>query len=132
MTSEHILLATGGVLGINMHVLSAMVTRQRYLLRVSLGDGGGTPAHEPLRVAMRAQANFAEYVPLILLLLGGLTLAGADSRLILGLSVVLVIARIAHPIGMYRPAPNPLRAGGIILTWCVLLVASFAAILYAL
>jgi hypothetical protein len=132
MTSGHILLATGGVLGIILLVLSAMVTRQRYLLRVSLGDGGGAPANEPLRTAMRAQANFAEYVPLILLLMVGLTLEGADSRLILGLSVVLVISRIAHPIGMYRPAPNPFRAGGIMLTWAVLLVASLSAILYAL
>jgi len=132
MTSGQILLACGGTLGVILVVLSVMVVRLRFQLRVWLGDGNGTPEHKPLRVAMRAQANFIEYVPLTLLLLAGLGLAGANSRLILGLSVALVISRIAHPIGMYRPAPNPFRAGGIMLNWVVLLVASCAAIIRAL
>lgn len=126
MTSIHILLGTGGVLGLILFVLSIMVVRQRLRLKVMLGDGDGALETEALRTAMRVQANFVEYVPLTLLLLSGMAMAGANCLLTIGLSALLVIARILHPIGMYRPSPNAFRASGALLTWLVLLVASGA------
>ena len=76
-------------------------------------------------------ANFAEYVPLILILLGGIEYAGAPHNLVLGLAVALVVARLSHAFGLPRPAPNPLRAAGASLTWIVLLVASAEALILA-
>jgi hypothetical protein len=40
----------------------------------------------------------------------------------------LVVARIAHVIGMARPAPNPFRAVGALVTWALLLGLSAWAI----
>jgi hypothetical protein len=41
--------------------------------------------------------------------------------------IVYVLARLAHPFGMERPGANPLRAGGMIVTWAVLVgLAAYA------
>jgi uncharacterized membrane protein YecN with MAPEG domain len=72
--------------------------------------------------------NFAEFVPLALILLGGIEAGGAPHHLVLGLAVALVVARIAHPLGLLRPAPNPPRAVGVVLTLGVLIVASVTAL----
>ena len=122
-------LATAGLLGLIYMVLSVRVTNERRKTKVSVGDGGGTG---PLLVAVRSQANFAEYVPIILILFAGIELAGGSHGLLVILAVLLVAGRIAHPLGMGRPAPNPYRAGGAVLTWLVLLIASLWALLLAL
>jgi uncharacterized membrane protein YecN with MAPEG domain len=44
---------------------------------------------------------------------------------------VLVVARVLHPFGMDRPAPNPYRAAGAMLTWVALLALVIWAILLA-
>jgi len=49
-----------------------------------------------------------------------------------GLAVLLIAGRIAHPVGMARKAPNPFRAGGAILTWVVITLASLDALRIAL
>ena len=32
-----------------------------------------------------------------------------------------MLGRLAHPFGMDRPAPNPLRVGGMVATWMPML-----------
>lgn len=93
-----------------------------------LGEGDGAPGAAALKIAVRAHANFAEFVPLALILLGAIEAAGAPHGLLLGLAVALVLARLAHPIGMARAAPNPLRAGGALVTWAVIAVAAITAL----
>jgi uncharacterized protein len=51
------------------------------------------------------------------------------SRWLWALGVGLVVARLAHPLGMDRPAPNRLRAIGAGLTWVVLFLLVVWAIL---
>lgn len=131
MTSLQILLGTIGVLGLIFMMLTVNVQRQRITTNTHLGDGSGGTGTEALLVAVRSHANFAEYVPLSLLLIGGIAYAGVNRYLMLGLCVALVAGRIMHPFGMRLPAPNPLRAGGIILNWVVILIASFTAIIMA-
>ncbi|QKR99025.1 MAPEG family protein [Sphingomonas sp. CL5.1] len=82
---------------------------------VMLGDGG----KPEMLAGMRAHANFAEYAPFVLILTGLIELARGPSLWLWVLTVVFVIARIAHPIGIMRPAPNPLRATGAVGTWIV-------------
>ena len=132
MQSFHITLFTAGVLGLIFLGISVHVVRQRVATKVVLGDGDAKPGTEGLRVAIRMHANFAEYVPLILILLGGIEYAGAPHDLVLGLAVALVAARLAHAFGLPRPTPNLLRAGGVILTWIVLVTASITALALAL
>jgi uncharacterized membrane protein YecN with MAPEG domain len=82
-----------------------------------------------LRVDIRSHANFAEYVPISLILLAGIEAAGANRTLCLMLAVMLILSRFMHPIGMARKAPNPLRAGGAILAWLMILGAAVTALL---
>ncbi len=131
MISFKILLAATGLLGLIFLALTANVLRQRYATRTILGDGNGEVGKQALYVAVRSHANFAEYVPLSLLLIGGVSFAGAGPHLVLGLCMGLVAARIMHPFGMVLPAPNVLRGGGMVLNWAVLAVASVMGILLA-
>jgi uncharacterized membrane protein YecN with MAPEG domain len=72
------------------------ISRLRYELKVSVGDGG----REPLLRRMRAQANFIENAPFFLILLAGLEVSGAN-RIALGtIAAVFILARIAHGVGM--------------------------------
>lgn len=132
MKNLTILLLPSGLLGLLLVVLAANVTRYRFQTRVMLGEGDGGPAHARLRSAIRAHANFTEYVPLTLLLLAADGFAGVPQGWLGWLAGGLVAARLAHAIGMPRPAPNPWRAGGAMLTWAVLLAASLLAIWQAL
>ncbi len=132
MTSLHILLLTSGILGIFYLALSFAVIRQRFITKTLLGDGASHADKRGLLTAVRVHGNFAEYVPLALLLLGGMVAEGAGPRRIGLLCAALVLARLAHAIGMYIPKPNPWRAGGMMLNFTVLLTASIALILKAL
>ena len=127
-----ITLATAGVLGLIYLVLTARVTMARRTTQTMVGDGSGKPGAEALLTAVRAHANFAEYVPLILILMGGIELAGGSHTLLVILGVLLVVGRALHPVGMALPGANPYRAGGAVLTWAVLLVAGLWALLLAL
>jgi hypothetical protein len=79
-----------GILAIVFFGLSLRVIAVRG--RVSLGDGGDAVV---LR-RMRGHANFAEYVPLILLMMGFLELNQASAILLHGMGLALVAARLLH------------------------------------
>ena len=61
-----------GFLGLVFIFLSVRVIRARRQERVALGDGG----NPQVRRAMRVHANFAEYVPLALILIAFAELQG--------------------------------------------------------
>ena len=112
-----------GILGLIYFALSAWVVMGRGKYRVIHGDGGKAP----LNRRIRAHANFAEYVPLILLL-AALIEAGGGATGIHALLAPLVIARLMHPIGMVARENSTqqiaFRAPGAIITWVVLVAAS--------
>jgi uncharacterized membrane protein YecN with MAPEG domain len=115
-----------GVLGLIYLVLCGRVIAGRFRGRVLMGAGDESG---PLFVAFRSQANFAEYVPICLILIGFLELRSGKTLLVEALAVLLVVARIAHPVGMAMKAPNPFRAGGALATLLVLGVAGVAAVI---
>lgn len=84
--------------------------------KVMIGDGGDSR----LAAGMRAQANFVEYAPFVLILMGLIELAGGSSFWLWVLGGAFIVARIGHGWGMMRPAPNIGRAGGAIGTWAIL------------
>jgi uncharacterized membrane protein YecN with MAPEG domain len=121
-------LHAASLLGILFVVLSALVVAGRTTSKVMIGSGEGS-AEAQLLVAVRCHANFAEYVPLALLLIGLLELQTGHTLLVKILAGTLVVARVLHPVGMRMKAPNPLRAGGFLLTVIVLAVASIKGLL---
>jgi uncharacterized membrane protein YecN with MAPEG domain len=113
---------TSALLGFMFIYLTSQVIRLRGKSGASLGDGSGAtiaPGQEstvPLLVATRSHANFAEFVPLALILLGFVEACHAAQWFVCLLASMLLIARVAHPIGMGRKIPNPFRAAGLVLT----------------
>ena len=95
-------LATACMLGIAYAGLSVAVGRRRGLANVSLGLGSdvGVAIGEeykapPLLVAIRRHGQFAEYVPISILLLLLLELNHANTVALTGLAGVLVLSRLA-------------------------------------
>jgi uncharacterized membrane protein YecN with MAPEG domain len=120
-------LATAGACGLLFLVLSWRVVQARVSEKVAMGDGGS----DLLITRMRTHANFTEYVPLILVMMGFLEATGANRVAISIMGVALVAVRIAHAIGMPLPAPNPFRFVGTLGSWLILAVASLYAIVHA-
>lgn len=109
------------LLGVLFIFLSFMVSKNRLRAHVSLGDG----SDEGLEQAIRAQGNFAEYVPMALLLLGLVEVQGAAAGLVHGLGATLLVSRLMHAWGISRPkAVHPGRKFGTIFTWLMILAAS--------
>jgi len=101
--------------------LSFAVIQQRLSKGVGLGSGG-VPE---LEVAIRAHANFSEYVPFALILLWFVETVTYEHNLALILGCILIIARIAHLIGLRNPENFMiLRKLGIVATFIVMLVSA--------
>jgi uncharacterized membrane protein YecN with MAPEG domain len=117
------------VLAIVYILLSAWVVRGRFAFQVLHGDGGN---RDMLR-RMRAHANFAEYVPLALLLIALVEMRGGAPTTMHCLLAPLTVARIAHPFGM-TAAPNSIRQYGmrglpVIVTLLVILSTAIILLL---
>jgi uncharacterized protein len=82
--------------------LSFAVIGLRRKNKISLGSGG----HEDLERAIRAQGNFAEYVPLGIILIACLELNGAPWWLVLAPGTTLIIGRAIHAEGIHELPPN--------------------------
>ena len=104
--------------------LSSWIIAGRVTKDTLFGDG----SDEAMTRRIRAHANFIEYVPLNLILIGLLEAGGASEWLAEALLIALVVARILHPVGMMAPKNSvqqfACRGGGIIVTLLVMLVAS--------
>lgn len=101
-------------------VLLALAGRVSWVRRakgINLGDAGD-PA---LQRAVRAHANAAENMPLALILLLAVELAGAAAWLLHGAGAALVVGRVLHAWGLNRSAGASFgRVAGMALTWGVM------------
>ena len=113
----------GAFFGLLFLGLSLWVVIGRAKGGVHHGDGG----QEALNRRIRAHANFAEYVPLILLLAALVEAGGAAPRTLHMLLLPLLAARLCHPYGMIAPLESRqqfvFRGLSVIATWAVLLAA---------
>jgi len=118
-----------GLLALFGLFLAVMVTRARVTNQVYFGDGG----KDPMMRAIRAHANFCEYVPLALIVIGLTEMAGGPRWLVHALGIALVLARILHAQGLFSsPGQSFGRATGASLTWIVLLVAGVVCTYYGI
>ncbi|HXH00963.1 MAG TPA: MAPEG family protein [Xanthomonadaceae bacterium] len=106
-------------------LLTVQVVRWRYRAKVGLGDGGNADLARQIRV----HGNFIEYVPLALLLLALLELAGLDARALWSFGAMLLLGRLLHAFGLSRDAgPSPGRKWGMLLTWLALVGMALAGL----
>ncbi len=99
--------------------LSYAVIRLRMIHR--LGSGSGDIV--ALERAIRAHANFAEYVPLTLILLWFVETLTMSSTLVLLFGSVFVLGRIMHVVGMLQPKRwMILRQIGMVATLSVIAI----------
>ncbi|SEO89145.1 MAPEG family protein [Aquisalimonas asiatica] len=113
------------LLGIVFVLLSVRTLRLRKRLRIAVGDGGNALM---LR-AMRVHGNFAEYVPLALLLIAGAEVLSAPAVLVHGLGIALLVGRVVHAFGVSHEAEVfAYRVGGMALTFSCYVVAAAAIV----
>jgi uncharacterized membrane protein YecN with MAPEG domain len=126
------LLATSiiaSVLTIIFVKLSFAVIGLRRKNKVGLGSGG----HEDLERAIRAQGNFAEYVPFGIILIACLELNGAPWWLVAVTGVTLIIGRLIHAVGINVPPPDfSKRVLGMMLTFSALITLAVLNLGWAL
>ncbi|GGA69266.1 glutathione S-transferase [Arenimonas soli] len=118
-------LCTLFILGLAIRVMLA-----RGRLKVGLGDGG----HGELNRRVRAHSNAVEYVPLALILLGGMELNGYPDWLVHTFGATLVVSRLLHAWGLaVSEGRSAGRFWGTLLTlllmvaMCVMAIVGFAA-----
>lgn len=105
--------------------LSLRVIGERRRAGVAIG-AGDDPA---LERAIRAQGNFAEYVPFALVLLALAEAGGTPGWVIHPLGAALLAGRIAHGWGIVRqPEDYRFRVGGMMATFAVIAAAALAAL----
>ena len=100
-------------------LLSVPVALHRKRSHTSLGDGGS----DGLQRRIRAQANYAEYVPMALICLGFVEACGYPGWTIWLLGGVLAVGRLLHASAIYSGTLGP-RVSGMAATWGVLIVSA--------
>ncbi|MBL6928304.1 MAG: MAPEG family protein [Rhodospirillales bacterium] len=111
----------GGVLGLFALFLGIRITVMRSKKKIVLNDGGDAE----LTTAIRVFGNFAEYVPLALILLALAEINGASSAMTHWLGGALVVGRLLHLIGLDGTRMITFgRVAGMTITWGVILIAS--------
>ncbi|MCP3730389.1 MAPEG family protein [Sphingomonas sp. MG17] len=109
-------LATAAACALINFWLAIRVGKVRMSEKISIGDGG----NERLTARMRAQLNFAEYAPFVLILIGLIELAVGTQWWLWATAGLFVVARILHPFGM-DGVWKPGRSIGIALTFLILI-----------
>jgi uncharacterized membrane protein YecN with MAPEG domain len=95
--------------------LAIRVGQVRTKAKVSIGDGGD----ERLICRMRAQANFVEYAPFIVILFGLIEFTDSTSTWLWAASALFLLARVVHPLGM--DGLKYARSVGTVITFLLLL-----------
>ena len=110
-------------------VLAFLVIRQRYRTHTAIGTG-----NDPgLERAVRVHANFAEYVPIALLLILLAELLGAAGWWLHLSGAGLLAGRALHAYGVSRSPENlRLRMMGMVLTFSVIIAGAIAVAVQAL
>jgi len=118
------LTTTGAAAIINLW-LGVRVSRMRIAEKVSVGDGG----NPKLIARMRAQLNFAEYTPIVLILIALIEFGAGTQLWLWAASALYLLGRLLHPIGM--DGWMPARTVGIAITMLVMLGLGAYAIFLA-
>jgi len=107
--------------------LSNRIGRLRHQFKISVGDGG----NEAIARRMRAQLNFAENVPVVLILFGLVELAGKGGVWLAPVGAIFMIGRVLHALGMDGGSLQWGRMVGIAITFLTAIGMAVVAVLVA-
>ncbi len=120
-----IFIAAAAVWLVGLSVLTMLMRRK---LKISIGTAGN-PTMERF---MRAQANAAEYLPMMGLLMVAMELQGAPHWLLMGLGGTMLLGRLSHGYGLLVAEPKfkdfKFRVFGMVCTWGCLGVGALVAL----
>ncbi len=107
------------LLGLLYIGLAINIILLRKKFKVGINDGG----NKDLAKAIRVHGNFAEYVPITLILLASYELNGASAMMLHVLGAALVVGRVLHVIGLTKTIGLSIqRQVGMLSTFFVILV----------
>lgn len=110
-----------GLLALFFVGLSLRTLLMRRRLRIAIGDAG----NEAMLRAIRAHSNFAEYVPLSLLLIYLVEQSGARPLFVHALGLCVLLGRVSHAVGVSRlDEQYAYRVFGMTLTLAPIIIAS--------
>jgi len=116
-----IVLLYAGVLALFFVGLSLRTLLMRRRLRIAIGDAG----NEALLRAMRVHSNFAEYVPLSLLLIYFVEVTGASPLFVHALGAGILAGRVSHAFGVSQVNENyAFRVFGMAMTLTPIIAAA--------
>jgi len=114
-----------GILALLYLFLAASVIRQRRRRSVSVGDGGDATF---LRT-IRAHGNFAEYVPIALILMAFAELLGINSPMLHAIGGLLLIGRISHGwCFLFTERNLKARVAGMVMTLSSIALGAIACL----
>ena len=128
MEDMHISLLSAAIAAVMALWLGFRCGKVRISDKVLHGDGG----NGLLQRRMRAQSNFVEYTPFVLIMIVLLDLMGQDGWALGVTALAYFFGRILHAIGMDSDLPAKTRQVGIMLTFLILLGLAVACVLAAL
>ena len=115
------------LLGLLFVSLSTRTILTRRRLGISLGDAGD----DSMLRAIRVHSNFAEYVPLSLLLIYFVEIGGASPLFVHALGASVVAGRVLHAYGLGgREERSMFRALGMALTLTPIGIAAIRLLLF--
>lgn len=115
-----------GILTLLYIGLTARVINLRRLLRVGIGSGG----KEELQRAIRVHGNFAEYVPLVLILMAFAELKGLSATWLHVCGSAMIASRLLHALGLGNHAgTSPGRFSGAALTFFIKIILAIYLII---
>ena len=123
MDTLPVTLVLAGAAAIYLVLISFPIASRRRATGLSTGDGGD----EKFNRLIRAQANFAEYTPLAIIVIGLIEMNGFAQIFVCGLAAAFAAGRLLHVVGMLGPV-LPARALGMVLTFGVLLTGGAALV----
>jgi uncharacterized membrane protein YecN with MAPEG domain len=117
----HIVWLYAALLALLFFGLSFRTLTLRRRLRIVIGDAG----NERMLRAMRVHSNFAEYVPLNLLLMYFVASSGAGPWFLHALGICLLAGRVLHAVGVSQVKERyAFRVAGMALTFAPMVASA--------
>jgi uncharacterized membrane protein YecN with MAPEG domain len=122
----HVVFLYAALLALLFVALSIRTLLMRRRLQIAIGDAG----NQGMLRAMRVHSNFAEYVPLSLLLLFLVEASGANPLFLHALGASILAGRISHAFGVSQIKEQyAFRVLGMALTLTPIIIAAVRLLL---